>query len=86
MQSDHAPSVWAGAASPSPSHSVKQNVTWQGILLPLMCAGGGSSVPVPQKMGPILSSPNLKNKILIFWGKSAFGSIVSTSPQGKEEL
>ena len=53
---------------------------------PVSFDGGGSSfcsVSVSE-MGPILSSPNLKNKILKFWGKSAFGSIVSKSPQGTE--
>jgi len=38
-----------------------------------------------QRMGPILNSLNLKNKILKSWGKSAFGGFVSTSPKALQK-
>ena len=69
-------------AKPRALHAAKGKVTWQESRFLFIYVGGGSSMPVSQKMG---RSPNLKNKILKFWGKSAFVSFVSTSPQVTEE-
>ncbi len=63
IQSDHSPSVWAGAASfLVQSHSVNTTLTWVGVPFPFVWGGVALSMYLSQKLGPIVGVPNLKNK------------------------